>query len=186
MTGQSAREVLKSATEQHHKEIEEVIQFSAITNLDRYKMLVQRFLAFYAPVEDQVRLGRLDCALDWERRKKTPALLVDHQALGLERAPQFGGFRRLESIPQLLGYLYVAEGSTLGGQFLFKQFSRAFNLDENTGARFFYGYGPDTGKKWQSFLTVLEAELQTAEHRQAAAESAEETFVKMAEFFKRS
>jgi heme oxygenase len=59
------------------------------------------------------------------------------------------------NVPRALGYMYVVEGSTLGGRIILKHIKTALGFDEQKGARFFAGYGNETGKRWNEFLTIF-------------------------------
>jgi heme oxygenase len=55
------------------------------------------------------------------------------------------------------GMAYVIEGSTLGGRVILKHITPKLGVTEERGARFFAGYGADTGMMWKSFLAALTA-----------------------------
>jgi heme oxygenase len=55
------------------------------------------------------------------------------------------------------GMAYVIEGSTLGGRVILKHITPKLDVTEERGARFFAGYGADTGMMWKSFLAALTA-----------------------------
>lgn len=83
-------------------------------------------------------------------------------------------WQRDESLPRLnvstlcrlAGYLYVKQGSTLGGQFISQRLRSALQLEPGEDNRFFFGYGTQTGAMWQAFrqkITALEGELSAPE-----------------------
>lgn len=55
-----------------------------------------------------------------------------------------------------IGYLYVLQGSTLGGQYLSKQIEKTMGLKQGKEQFYFYGYGKNTGHVWKEFLEYLE------------------------------
>ena len=64
----------------------------------------------------------------------------------------------LNTHPQLLGALYVLEGSTLGGQVIARQLAQAgIPLTTYFGAR-----GSQTGPLWKQFCQLLAAEAEAA------------------------
>lgn len=93
---------------------------------------------------------------DYAQRQKTPWLLADLQQVGVN-LPQpnpdlFEGWTGYE----LLGALYVGEGSTLGGQVIAKALRRTPELgDAAASLRFFGGYGDRTGLLWKEFGAYL-------------------------------
>ena len=52
----------------------------------------------------------------------------------------------------LVGMLYVIEGSTLGGQLISKHLTKNLGITPETGGRFFGGYGENTSVLWLDFL----------------------------------
>jgi len=54
-----------------------------------------------------------------------------------------------------LGIMYTVEGSSLGGRVLLKNIQAALGHDAETGARYFSGYGGQTGSMWKAFLGCL-------------------------------
>jgi heme oxygenase len=66
----------------------------------------------------------------------------------------------------VLGIVYVLEGSTLGGAYLLKQLA-LLGITASQGGSYLASYGSNRGKMWQRFLFTLEE----AHLRQARAES---------------
>ena len=56
---------------------------------------------------------------------------------------------------QLRGYLYVKQGSTLGGRVISKHLSKMLGLVDGKTNHFFAGYGEETGPRWKAFLAAL-------------------------------
>jgi len=59
------------------------------------------------------------------------------------------------SVAFALGVMYVIEGSSLGGRVILKNINTALGHNEASGARYFAGYGGQTGSHWKSFLGQL-------------------------------
>ena len=55
----------------------------------------------------------------------------------------------------MIAYLYVKQGSTLGGQVISKQLYRQLGLVGGKDQFFFYGYYKETSLKWKSFIDYL-------------------------------
>lgn len=51
----------------------------------------------------------------------------------------------------LVGWLYVIEGSTQGGQIIARQLQTSLQLTASHGARFFHGWGEATPRHWQDY-----------------------------------
>lgn len=59
------------------------------------------------------------------------------------------------SVAGHLGAMYVLEGSTLGGRFLYKHINKTLGLTAENGCSYFWGYGEQTGIMWKSFISYL-------------------------------
>jgi heme oxygenase len=68
----------------------------------------------------------------------------------------------------LAGILYTVEGSTLGGRFIMAGIAKSLGVTANQGARYFAGYGNETGLRWKRFLQEL-SPLADAEPEQVIA-----------------
>jgi heme oxygenase (biliverdin-IX-beta and delta-forming) len=62
----------------------------------------------------------------------------------------------IRDMADYLGYLYVKQGSTLGGQLIAKHVHKHVNLAPGEEQFFFYGFGKETGPRWKAFLSYLE------------------------------
>lgn len=176
------RELLREETRSEHHAIEGIMPF-ARPGFDRagYQALLERFYAFYQPLEEKF----LDSAdlrergFDYSARVKTPLLEQDIRNLGGEPArvapAPASALPAFSSSDELLGALYVVEGSTLGGQVLSKNLSEKLHLnDEQTS--FYSSYGVSTGQKWAEFLAFLKAQNGDSAKNARVLEGARETF----------
>lgn len=165
---------LRAATRDLHDGLEARLDvFSRVADPAQRREMVGRFLAFYRPAETALAgvLGH-EPGLDFETRRKVPALerdLATLKAAPSADAPLSPPVGRSEA----LGFLYVLEGSTLGGRVIDKQL-RARGLSAE-GLSFFQGYGDQTGPRWKAFCTVLER----ADDPAAAARGARSAFAQM-------
>ncbi len=89
---------------------------------------------------------------DLAERLKTSLLQKDIQELNINNASPTINYTIPEctNINQLLGILYVLEGSTLGAQFITKQLKTNKNLS-NLSFHFYNGYTKFTIEKWETF-----------------------------------
>lgn len=165
---------LRAATRDLHDGLEARLDvFSRVADPAQRREMVGRFLAFYRPAETALAgiLGG-EPGLDFEERRKVPALERDAATLNTgptADAPVSTPTGRSEA----LGFLYVLEGSTLGGRVIDKQL-RARGLSAE-GLSFFQGYGEQTGARWKAFCAVLER----ADDPAAAARGARSAFAQM-------
>ena len=75
-----------------------------------------------------------------------------------------------------LGYLYVKQGSTLGGQVLSRRLGATLGLSPECGLRFFSGFGETTRQNWLYFLRYLE-DHESVVDEAAAVVSASDSFL---------
>jgi heme oxygenase (biliverdin-IX-beta and delta-forming) len=61
----------------------------------------------------------------------------------------------LKELPDLLGAMYVMEGSTLGGQIIARHVETVLHLSEGPGCSYFRGHGDQTGPMWKEFCDLL-------------------------------
>ncbi|MGO9600101.1 MAG: biliverdin-producing heme oxygenase [Isosphaeraceae bacterium] len=152
---------LRDQTRAEHVAIEAVLGLirSDLT-VESYRHVLERFYGFYRPVEDALEVagGWESSGLNLNERKKVPLLEADLQFLGLECPAQLPVCRDLPPLDVAAaryGCLYVLEGATLGGQYISQHIRQVLGLEPQAGARFFQGYGEQTGAMWQAFRTAL-------------------------------
>ena len=165
---------LRATTRDLHDGLEARLDvFTRVADPSRRRDMVGRFLAFYRPAEAALaRLLGEEPGLEFDARRKVPALERDAAALRAA-APADAPLALPTDRAEALGFLYVLEGSTLGGRVIDKQL-RLRGLSPE-GLSFFQGYGEATGTRWKAFCAVLER----ADDRTAAARGARSAFVQM-------
>lgn len=60
---------------------------------------------------------------------------------------------------ELLGAMYVMEGSTLGGQLIARHVEAVLGLEEGQGDAYFRGHGDRTGTMWKEFCEILRSRV---------------------------
>lgn len=154
---------LKTHTAPAHKALEALPLSQAIVSpglsLNDYAAYLLRMQAYVAPFEQQIFPLLSPVFTDLPQRHKAPWLAADLAYLATKGS-------RHEAIPpaQLAagpslsydaGRMYVLEGSTLGGKFIYKNVTAVLGLDEGHGASYFNGYGAATGPMWMGFMGQL-------------------------------
>ncbi|MVN77935.1 hypothetical protein GO988_16520 [Hymenobacter sp. HMF4947] len=111
-----------------------------------------KMYGFLVPYEARLRQQNLGPEWEAEARQRAHLILEDLQvpASALALCPIMPP---LASWPQLLGAMYVLEGSTLGGQVIARQLAKA-DIPLRT---YFGGYGAQTGPRWKAFCQLLAA-----------------------------
>jgi heme oxygenase len=134
---------------------------------------LEKMYGFLIPYE--ARLRQQELGPEWEvfTRQRAHLILDDLQQpastveICVDMPP-------MASWPELLGTMYVMEGSTLGGQVIARQLAKADIPLRN----YFSGYGERTGPLWKAFCHLLTQEA-TAENQDAIVQSASLTFQKL-------
>lgn len=130
-------------------------------SIEDYLPVLEKFFQFYSRTETcfecippEYRFIDEAKPLDWLLKdflimgKPIPALIPTYE----EVTDKYVISQTMESY---LGYLYVKQGSTLGGQAISKQLKK-LNLIPGESQFFFHGLGNNTGNSWKEFLTFLE------------------------------
>lgn len=179
----SVLEALRSGTALLHVALEKRLPFfSPLLDDDWYRRLIQAYYGFYSPMEASLSdSGLIPVGFDQVLRVKTPTLLTDLHALGLEEQ-SITALPRCSALPTLgtpaacLGALYVLEGATLGGQILRREMAQRLGLDADNGGAFLNVYGAETGRRWKDFLDYLSRVPLDASAKQHAVDAACSTF----------
>lgn len=180
---------IKSQTQTAHQHIEQNYLTASLVaeRLKRteYILLLEKFLSFYLPCEQELLHQEFwqKEAFDIEKRLKTPLIIKDLNFLGFSES-KIKQLEKPDELPelrqnaQIMGYLYVVEGSTLGGQILGRHLQSLFGFTDKHGAAFFYSYGKENlGIMWRSFQNLLENFInQFPEEENLVIDSANQTF----------
>ena len=176
---------LRNGTAQAHRDLETRIDTEKqLVDLDRYGRLLQYFHGIYAPLEQQLSFNFPQgvAGIDIAARGKSAWLEKDLEALHLPvPRTQITQLPPLATEAQALGCMYVLEGSTLGGQMIVRMVATQLGLTPETGARFYHGYGPETGAHWKSFAAAAEAAALAPEEVIASARATFDAFAHWAD-----
>lgn len=152
---------LRSATEATHQALHSHPMLMPLTqgavNQLHYIHVLQCFYGFYAPLERTLLHSSL---ADDYRAYACPSvdwLVEDLQFYNqpLASLPQCDALPRVRDRADLLGLLYVKEGSLLGGRVIQRHLNTNLPTEQNS-LRFFAGLGDDTGRHWRELLQALE------------------------------
>jgi heme oxygenase len=86
------------------------------------------------------------------------------------------------STPFALGFMYVMEGSKLGGKVIYKHINRTLGYTPDSGARFIADYGNDTFVFWKAFLSHLSNYVMENDCEEEAIQGAEFAFSSIYDF----
>ncbi|MDD5578299.1 MAG: biliverdin-producing heme oxygenase [Methylobacter sp.] len=179
--------LLKEQTRLQHKRLETRLDLlNRTSSLDEYRVLLERFFGFYAPLEWRVlnTIGSARLDFDFNVRRKTPYLQSDLTSLGLSsnqiaQIPSCENLPDVSTVARVFGYLYVAEGSTLGGQLISKYFTQTLGVSADRNGAFFHSYGLGTGKMWREFGEAITQFADTSVSCDEITGTAIETFEKL-------
>jgi heme oxygenase len=149
----------------------------------RLRTVLARFAGFWPATERRVdewaqAQPAAAAALDWPRRRRGDIIAADLRALGMTgsdlaavpRAPAVFAAGGLAEAG-VLGWLYVSEGSTLGGAVI-DRVLRARAID---GVRTFTPYREGPGPMWRAYLDYLQHWVGDDDLRRAAVVDAAES-----------
>lgn len=119
---------------------------------DQYRYALIAFDAFYRAMEAQRTVATPDGVPD---APVTDWLAHDLAALGALPLRLDVTVPAIDTEARLWGYLYVKQGSMLGGAVMSKNLKRAMGLRPGVDQLFFAGYGPETGARWKDFIENL-------------------------------
>ncbi|WP_353089270.1 biliverdin-producing heme oxygenase [Stenotrophomonas sepilia] len=169
---------LKAATRDSHVALDKRIMagdiFADRSNFARFLRVQYRFHRSIDALYAHPALGELLPDLG-ERRRLTQ---VARDLQDLEQVLPGADIDALPSdlaLPTALGWLYVAEGSNLGGTLLYKMAAR-LGLHRDFGARHLAAHPDGAARHWREFTAVLDAVPLSAEQDQQVIDAADAAF----------
>ncbi len=99
--------------------------------------------------------------IDFTARLKTSSLIEDLNELSISTKGLELQNLAIADYFSALGWLYVAEGSMLGGKYIYQILSRNEEVGSKSSFHFHKIYGAETGKMWKSFRNLVEQECKT-------------------------
>ena len=173
---------LREESNAAHRQLEEQVAITErIRDVDSYRELLQKFLGFYAPLENRLEklAGWADWGYDPITRRKTAWLSQDLSALGgdpgdIVSLPLCDDAPFPESVAAGFGCAYVLEGATLGGRQITSWLEQS--AIPKHARRFFASYGENVGHQWKGFCEALEYFGRSRKEHDEIIESASHTF----------
>jgi heme oxygenase len=143
-----------------HAELEQLMQIpERIKTVGDYLACLEMYFGIFQPLEELLatRSGWVALGIDFDERRRTPALVADIAALGGVTIPAaIQQPRKLLPFAEALGAFYVLEGSTLGGRLILRALERTLGAGLSGATRFFEGHGARTASQWVAFKQVLD------------------------------
>lgn len=185
------RKIKNSTAELHlHLESQELlsaIMTPSVTNLQYYfyLTLMKKIEEVY---ERDIVASLASQFPGFEQRKASQLISDDLNNIG-DILPQSFAIRdytvphKKISTPFAMGFMYVMEGSKLGGKVIYKHIHRTLGHSENGGAKFIADYGVDTFGLWKEFLSKFSMYVTQHDCEEEAIQGAEYAFSSIHDFF---
>ncbi len=166
-----AHQRLRSATHEAHLALEAALDaVTALSSPEGRRRLAPRYLDFHAAADALFeRWLAAVPGLDGVPRRRSGLVRAGLRDLGVQPAADGPAAPPLAGVPQALGFLYVVEGSTLGGRMILREV--AARTGDTAGLDFMDPYGSRTGEAWRGFLVVLDREVANDPDRLDQAET---------------
>lgn len=156
--GASFLDALRSATKALHAELDtmplSVSLMSKGVNITDYTTYLQRFEPVIAFTEAEIFPMVAAIVTDLDERRKHHFIKNDLMFLSAPMNSDLIAATSPVSTARAMGFMYVMEGSTLGGAVIHRHLV-ASGVVPAAACRFFTGYGAATGEKWKRFLNIL-------------------------------
>ncbi|KAB8039703.1 hypothetical protein GCL60_05430 [Silvanigrella paludirubra] len=161
--------LLKSATSQLHDEVEQInIMSKSKPTIDNYIDYLKVLFKIFIPLEQKL----LNYS-EWKQNnfnfnltKRVQHLIMDIHNLNVNKNEIIfsTNLPNIDSFEKALGIYYVLEGSSLGGQFLFKKMLLNYSDQLENKLNYLYGFGKETFKEWKIFIDNINnyAEINSA------------------------
>lgn len=155
------RTKLKLHTQKQHAQIEGAALFKKITKQDfsihDYICLLEKLYGFVVPMETKMAGIHPHFAHQFSKRAflENDLVFLGKRLQEVMQLKQCTVFPPMTSLEHVLGYLYVQEGATLGGQYISTIVRARLRLGPDRGLSYFYGHGKSTAVKWRTFCCIL-------------------------------
>jgi len=159
----SLRNFLRVATANLHTNLDRKIAPLLTGDERAYRHFLQRTALVLLPLEQALQVANVAGLLtDWPQRRRSDALISDLHSLQMN-VPQAQTLVISGDEAQILGMLYVLEGSRLGAEHLLKIVSKSDSPTIRSATSYLaHGAGESL---WQSFLMHLERSHHAQTHR---------------------
>ena len=163
----SARFTLRDATAEAHESLDTMMGSLDLSNAADYARFLRIQAAALLPYETALdHAGAAQILADWPAHRRGASLLEDLDALGIP-LPKPVAIPSVVGEPDVLGALYVLEGSRLGGKLLEREVPDGM-------PKAFLRHEPPLA--WREFVALLEQRLASPVDRAVAVQAATKTF----------
>lgn len=164
----SARLRLREDTRAAHEAVDAAYSGFDLSTTEGYRAFLTAQALAFLPIEAAAdRAGAGDLLPDWSARRRSRRLKDDLADLGVPPSEDLQSVE-LCGVPDVLGAVYVLEGSRLGGRLLHR------HLPADAPSRFLGD--DDYGPRWRALTRLLDERLTDPHDIEAAVASARSTF----------
>lgn len=182
---------IKRSTAALHLHLESQVLLSAITAPSVTSLQYCFYLALMKKIEEAYEREILPVAAGlfegFEMQKASQLLSDDLDSIGnISTAYLLSDYvipKERITLPFALGFMYVMEGSKLGGKVIYKHIHRTLGYSASNGAKFIADYGADTFGLWKVFLSTLSMYVTENDCAAEAIKGAEYAFSSIYDFF---
>lgn len=175
----SRSQQLKAATHSTHDSLDKRVMAADIfASRDSFTRFLRVQYRFHRDIDALYsHQGLLALIPDLAERRRLARIALDLQDLG--SGIPTGSTPAVDAniaLPDALGWLYVAEGSNLGGAVLFKLARDRLQLHADFGARHLAAHADGAARHWRSFTAALDAAPLAAAQEASVVEGARTAF----------
>jgi heme oxygenase len=192
LSSDNALSELRLTTRAEHDRIDHLLRLAEPMPLERYAAILSGFDAFLRVWEPRVQAALPERLQGWFRARRrggfasadvewlrSVAGIAPWAAVGDQAATI-----PLGALAEVLGSIYVIEGSALGGRVIAPQLKRTLGLGQGRGASYFHGFGGETGVMWSNFRVLASLEIgESSRDTVRACQSAKRTFAALIDLF---
>ncbi len=192
MSSDIALAELRLTTRAEHERIEHILRLDEAMPLERYGAILSGFDAFLRAWEPRIHAALPERLRPWYRARRRGGLAsadVEWLRAVADVAPvpmnaALAATLPLGDLAEVIGSLYVIEGSALGGRVIAPLLKRTLGLAQGRGASYFHGFGGETGAMWSSFRVLATLEIgDSPRDTLRACQSAKRTFAALIDLF---
>ena len=176
---------LRNQTNSRHRLLEAQGRFGKIMQpditLSDYQSLLALLYRFYAGVEPNLCSALVSQPFRQIYRPRRELIATDLKILGCALPTPCHLRLPIDSPAQILGIIYVIEGSALGGQIICRHLEKTLGEQLKNALGFYTKIGAVAGEHWKNVRTLLQQELNDPAKLNLAAQSANCTFAALLE-----
>ena len=187
----SILQTVRTLTRPKHDLMENLIGSDRLTNfsIEDYKLLLSTNFVFHSHLEkkieefisnEELQKEKFLTKFDFEERIKSISL--EHELQSILPSFVFAELKNIENTvsfidySSLLGRVYVAEGSMLGGKMMYKILSQNSQINVVTNFDFFKSFQEAAFPLWKSFKELVEEQCITEKQKENFLNGAEESY----------